>query len=245
MSRRSPFVLLFCLTLACSPADPEGDPGSGGRGGSTGSAGVGGTMVAAGGGGSPGAAGRGGTTGDAGAAGTTGAAGRGGTTVVAGTGGTTGAAGAAGTSGAAGAAGTGGSGAAGRGGTTGTAGRGGTTGTAGQGGTSGTAGTGGSGQGGAGGKSQTCLDIEAEYARMLPRFLMCSGSQRCDNRASSAPGCVCQLAVQEQSPLELETLLNVELRWHDERCTNPICNMPCPPVPAPSANACQNGRCGG
>ena len=182
MSRRSRFVFLFCLTLACWPADPEGDPGSGGRGGSTGSAGYRRDDGRRGRRRLTGAAGRGGTTGGAGAAGTTGAAGaaaerralrapagrraprapaerqapqappgRQAPPVQAARA------------------------AAGRGGTTGTAGRGGTTGTAGQGGTTGTAGMSGSGQGGAGGKSQTCLDIEAEYARVLPRFLIVLG----------------------------------------------------------------------
>ena len=107
--------------------------------------------------------------------------------------------------------------------------------------------SGGSGQGGAGGKSQACRDIEAEYARALPRFLTCSGSQRCGNRASSAPGCVCQIAVQEQAPLELEMLMNVEIplvRRGLHECRSATCRArryrPPAPTPARTAAAAAN-----
>jgi hypothetical protein len=81
-----------------------------------------------------------------------------------------------------------------------------------------------------------------EYASRLPRFLVCSGSQQCGNRASTAPGCPCQIPVQEPAPLELESLFNIEFEWFAAGCTMPTtCVMPC------STNvlraACQNGRC--
>jgi len=105
-------------------------------------------------------------------------------------------------------------------------------------GTSGSAGRGGAG--GSGGKSQVCLDIEAEYARELPRFLVRSGQQTCGNRVASAPGCLCEVHVQEPAPLALETLMNLGYRWSDEHCTNPVCTTPCAPA---TRGACQNGRC--
>ncbi len=94
--------------------------------------------------------------------------------------------------------------------------------------------------GGSGGKSQVCLTLEAEYARELPRFLVCSGQQTCGNRTSTAPGCTCEIHVQEPAPLELETLINIAHEWFVDRCTNPVCTMPCPPA---NRGACQNGRC--
>ena len=91
-----------------------------------------------------------------------------------------------------------------------------------------------------GGQSQVCLDIAAEYARELPRFLACSGQQTCGNRVNTAPGCICEIHVQEPAPLALETLMNVAQKWFDEHCTNPVCTTPCP---AANRGACQNGRC--
>jgi hypothetical protein len=91
-----------------------------------------------------------------------------------------------------------------------------------------------------------CLDLEAQWASALPRFLMCSAGQTCANRVSAVPGCVCQIAVEEHAPLELETLLNVEIAWFDAGCATwgPTagCNMPCAPA---NRGACQNGRCVG
>jgi hypothetical protein len=159
-------------------------------------------------------------------------AGAGGAAAAAGRGGVSGGAAGSSTAGAGGRGGAAGSGAGG-----GIAGRGGASGASGRGGG---AGSGTGGAAGAGGKSQTCLDLEADYARELPRFLVCSGSDRCGNRTSSAPGCICQIYVQEPAPLELETLMNIELEWFNAGCTMPVCTTPCP---AANRGACQNGRC--
>ena len=157
-----------------------------------------------------------------------------------------GGAGGGGTGGAGGGAGAGGTGPGGRGG--GAGGMGGASGDAGRGGSnaggaSGSNGgtTGSAGTGGSGGQPAVCRDLELEYASRLPRFLVCSGQNQCGNRASTAPGCPCQMPVQEPGPLELEMLFNVESEWFAAGCTTPTtCVMPCSLNPRA---ACQNGRC--